>query len=109
HGSGQSTPVYRGDVVVMSPSTKTGGQGDPPILKLELERNPDAPSLARAAIVDFCQDSESPPSTLETVMLLVTEVVTNAVIHPDVHPPGKVGLYARMGESRIRVEVTDDG
>ena len=36
----------------MSPSTKTGGQGDPPILKLELERNPDAPSLARAAIVD---------------------------------------------------------
>ena len=93
----------------MSLSPKTGREDDSRILKLELERNPDAPSLARAAIVEFCHDSDSSPSTMETVMLLVSEVVTNAVIHPEVEPPGKVALYARLEKEAIRVEVTDEG
>jgi anti-sigma regulatory factor (Ser/Thr protein kinase) len=92
----------------MSLRTATS-RGDPSTLELELERNVEAPALARAAIVGFCQDSESSPSTIATVMLLVSETVTNAVIHPDVSPPGKIGLYARLDRQVIRVEVTDEG
>ena len=93
----------------MTFSTKTSPERDPSILELELERNVDAPSLARAAIVGFCQDSESSPSTIATVMLLVSETVTNAVVHPDVTPPGKIELYARLDKEQIRVEVSDEG
>jgi anti-sigma regulatory factor (Ser/Thr protein kinase) len=84
-------------------------QRDPSSLEIELERDVDAPSLARAAIVGFCQDSDSSPNTIATVMLLVSEVVTNAVVHPDVDPPGKIGLHARLDREVIRVEVSDEG
>ncbi|MGN6167382.1 MAG: ATP-binding protein [Solirubrobacteraceae bacterium] len=91
----------------MTLSTKASK--DPSTLELELERSVDAPSLARAAIVGFSQDSHSSPGTIATVMLLVSETVTNAVIHPVVKPPGKIGLFARLGKEVIRVEVSDDG
>lgn len=90
-------------------STKTSPERDPSILELELERTVDAPSLARAAIVGFCQDSDSSPSTIATLMLLVSETVTNAVVHPEVTPPGKIGLYARLEKEVIHVEVSDEG
>jgi anti-sigma regulatory factor (Ser/Thr protein kinase) len=93
----------------MSFSTKASRERDPSTLEIELERNVDAPSLARAAIVGFCQDSESSPSTIATVMLLVSETVTNAVVHPDLAPAGKIGLYARLDKEVIRVEVSDEG
>ena len=93
----------------MTLSTTASKEKDPSTLELELERNVDAPSVARAAIVGFCQDSESSPSTIATVMLLVSEVVTNAVVHPDVDPPGQVELFAQLGKDIIRVEVSDEG
>lgn len=84
-------------------------EDDGPVLDLELERNTEAPSLARAAISGFCQDRELSPSTLATITLLVSEVVTNAVVHPRVEPPGMVGFHAYCGEAVIRIEVTDPG
>ena len=92
-----------------TPSMKASQDGDPSTLEIELERNVDAPSLARAAIVGFCQDSTSSPNTIASLMLLVSETVTNAVIHPKVDPPGKIGLFARRGPEIIRVEVSDEG
>lgn len=93
----------------MKLSTTASQERDPSTLELELERSVDAPSVARAAIVGFCQDSDSSPSTIATVMLLVSEIVTNAVVHPDVDPPGKVELFAQLGKEIIRVEVSDEG
>lgn len=93
----------------MELSTRASQERDPSTLELELERSVDAPSVARAAIVGFCQDSDSSPSTIATVMLLVSEIVTNAVVHPDVDPPGKVELFAQLGKEIIRVEVSDEG
>ena len=46
---------------------------------------------------------------LATLTLLVSEVVTNAVTHPDVEPPASIRLAARIASGRIRVEVTDEG
>jgi anti-sigma regulatory factor (Ser/Thr protein kinase) len=80
-----------------------------PVLRLKFERNDEAPSLARAAVLGFCEDLDLSPSTVATLTLLVSEVVTNAVIHPDVDPPGPIALCARIGRGRIRIEVSDNG
>jgi anti-sigma regulatory factor (Ser/Thr protein kinase) len=42
-------------------------------------------------------------------MLLVSELVTNAVIHPAVEPPAEISLLARLAGTVIRVEITDRG
>jgi anti-sigma regulatory factor (Ser/Thr protein kinase) len=93
--------------------TSVSSQGHPPgeagVLSLDLEQNREAPSLARAAIAGFSEDREIGERTLATLTLLVSEIVTNAVIHPDVEPPGDIRLRARIADGLIRVEVTDQG
>jgi serine/threonine-protein kinase RsbW len=83
---------------------------DASTLQISLERNTQAPSLARAAISGFCEDSKISPESLATLTLLVSEVVSNAVLHPDAHPASEIVLWARqMDQGAIRVEVTDQG
>ncbi len=74
-----------------------------------VEQSNSAPALARAAISAFCENRDVPESVVATVKLLVSEVVTNAVTHPDVEPPANVRLLARVDPEVIRVEVTDNG
>lgn len=83
--------------------------GVPAMLSVELAPTSEAPAAARAAIVDFCQDREIASSPLATLMLLVSEVVTNAVVHPDAGPGARILLAARVDDHRVRVEVTDQG
>lgn len=78
-------------------------------LTLVVEQNNSAPALARAAISAFCENRDVPEPVLATVKLLVSEVVTNAVTHPDVEPPANVRLLARLDPDVLRVEVTDEG
>jgi anti-sigma regulatory factor (Ser/Thr protein kinase) len=82
---------------------------DKPILTLVVEQNDSAPALARAAISAFCETREVPERVLTTVKLLVSELVTNAVTHPDMEAPANVRLLARVEPEIIRVEVIDDG
>ena len=79
------------------------------VLKLELERTPEAPALGRAAIIGLTEDRAFSPGTIATLTLLVSEIVTNAVVHPQVDPPGRIGFYARLRQGRLRVEVSDPG
>jgi anti-sigma regulatory factor (Ser/Thr protein kinase) len=80
-----------------------------PVLTLIVEQNNDAPALARAAVSAFCETRDIPDDTLATLKLLVSEVVTNAVTHPDLDRPANVRLLARVDQGIIRVEVIDDG
>jgi anti-sigma regulatory factor (Ser/Thr protein kinase) len=82
-------------------------EGDRPNLELTLERNLESASLARAAIVGFCEGRGLSPSKIATLTLLVSELVTNAVLHPEV--PGTVGLRVQTGQERVRIEVSDPG
>ena len=82
---------------------------DKPDLTLVVEQNNSAPALARAAISAFCENRDVPESALATVKLLVSEVVTNAVTHPDLDGPANVRLLARVEPEIIRVEVIDNG
>jgi anti-sigma regulatory factor (Ser/Thr protein kinase) len=80
------------------------------VLRISLERDPQAPSLARAAVAGFTERSQIAPSELATLKLLVSELVTNAVLHSDAPPTSAILLCARLlGEGAVRVEVTDCG
>ncbi len=85
------------------------GQDDRPVLALVIEQGNDAPALARTAISAFCENRQMPGPVAATVKLLVSEVVTNAVTHPEVKPPANVRLLARLEGEVVRVEVTDRG
>ena len=93
----------------MSASSPTPPHDEREVLRLALEQNRQAPGLARAAITGFSEDRDIDAATRATLRLLVSEVVTNAVIHPDLEPPGDIHLCARIASGMIRVEVTDEG
>jgi anti-anti-sigma factor len=80
----------------------------PERVMLELAVNDQAPRQARAevreAIAGRVSQSES-----EIAVLITSELVTNAVVHP-VHQKGAaIGLRIGTDEGRIRIEVSDSG
>ena len=74
------------------------------LVEVELSRGVIAPRVARTLLTErFAQAIGS--SELDTVRLLVTELVTNAVVHGQ----GRITLRARLDDDRIFVEVSDEG
>lgn len=80
-----------------------------PALAIELDRDRLAPAAARAAIASYCDHGGVGPETKATVLLLVSELVTNAVIHPDSDPSAKIRLNTTRSDQCLRVEVIDQG
>jgi len=74
------------------------------LLSLRLEGSTDAAALARRAIGRLRTGLD--PGTLETVRLLVTELVTNSVRHAGAP---SVDLRVRVDDNRVRLDVHDDG
>jgi len=89
--------------------TGTTSRAAGPHLQLELERNIEAPGIARAAATGLCQDAGIDQSSCFTVVLLVSEVVTNAVLHSEGPVDSPIGLHISVGEDVVRVTVTDAG
>ncbi len=77
-------------------------------INLELEREPYAPSRARAevreALAGRLEDAD-----IATVVLLTSELITNAVVHPKGAGDPLVGLRIGVYEGGVRVEVEDGG
>jgi anti-sigma regulatory factor (Ser/Thr protein kinase) len=95
---------------MMSLPGESSSRIDARVLRISLEQGPHAPALARAAITGFSDGSEISPGRLATLLLLVSEVVTNAVIHSTAPSPTEILLCASLNDSGvIRVEVTDGG
>jgi anti-sigma regulatory factor (Ser/Thr protein kinase) len=83
---------------------------DGPAMQVTLERDPLAPARARAAVVGFSRETDISESSLDTLSLLVSELVSNAVVHSDAPPASDIHLCARLvGRDAIRIEVTDQG
>ena len=74
------------------------------MFEAELPRGVRASRAARE-IIRSRYAAHLPEDELETTLLLVSELVTNPVIHGD----GKIGLGAHLDEDRLLVEVTDEG
>ncbi len=85
------------------------GGCDPARLELELERNVQAPALARSAIAERCEDLGIDGSLAQSLILLVSEVVSNAVRHSKGDPNAPVSMLATFDDRAIRVAVTDAG
>ena len=66
-----------------------------------------APRAARLAIDQLNGHIDS--ALKDDVRLLVSEVVTNSVIHAQSHSPGEVALDVWASEEVVRVAVTDRG
>jgi anti-sigma regulatory factor (Ser/Thr protein kinase) len=82
---------------------------DLPTLRMSLERDRRAPSLARAAVAGFSERAEIPSQELDTLTLLVSELVSNAVLHSDASPTSGIELRARVFSRGVRAEVIDRG
>jgi anti-sigma regulatory factor (Ser/Thr protein kinase) len=93
--------------VTRTPEERVGQEG---ALRVRLGRDPSAPSVARAAVSGFSKERELSSGSLYTLALLVSELVSNAVLHSDAPSGSEIHLSARqVGGDAIRVEVTDQG
>jgi anti-sigma regulatory factor (Ser/Thr protein kinase) len=73
----------------------------------QLTGGPEACMAARQAVV-AC-DGQLPAAVRHDVLLLVTELVANAVRHAGVGPDRSLGVEFRFWPRRVRVEVVDPG
>jgi anti-sigma regulatory factor (Ser/Thr protein kinase) len=81
-----------------------------PMLRISLESNLEAPAMARAAIAGFLTGSEIDPERLDMLTLLVSELVSNAVIHSNAPAASEILLCAHiLDQGAVRIEVTDRG
>jgi anti-sigma regulatory factor (Ser/Thr protein kinase) len=71
---------------------------------MRLGSGPDAAAEARRAIAQLRADLD--PPLMETLRLLVTELVTNSVRHTDCD---SLMLRVAVGKSAVLTEVSDDG
>lgn len=71
---------------------------------MRLGSGPEAAAEARRAIMRLRADLD--PPLLETIRLLVTELVTNSVRHTEAN---SVTLRVAIGRTAVLTEVTDDG
>jgi serine/threonine-protein kinase RsbW len=76
-------------------------------LERELSASPEAASQARHALDDLA--SAMPDGRLRDAQLLVSELVTNAVRHADLHAGDVIRLVVDLAERGLRVEVHDPG
>jgi serine/threonine-protein kinase RsbW/stage II sporulation protein AB (anti-sigma F factor) len=79
-------------------------------LRRSFPADPGAPSVARKAVKDFLRGRGADPGRLSDVLLAVSEVVTNCVVHAyRDRPDGRVAIEARQQGDRLLLSVADDG
>jgi anti-sigma regulatory factor (Ser/Thr protein kinase) len=76
-------------------------------LELKLPPRAEAAAYARRSIDDLGRDLE--PEVVDSLRLLVSELVTNSVRHAELSASDRIRLRLADRGDRIRVEVTDPG
>jgi anti-sigma regulatory factor (Ser/Thr protein kinase) len=76
---------------------------------MELQRNVRAPAIARSAVSEQLLAVGIDGSLGQTIVLLVSEVVSNAVRHSAAPEEAAIALEARITERSVRIAVTDAG
>src|SRR5262249_10368314 len=86
------------------------GEGQPSTrLEVDLARNVGAPAVARGAGRDVCGDLDLDPSLAQIMLLLVSEVVTNALVHSSAPADAPVVLAMNASDEVVQIAVTDGG
>lgn len=76
-------------------------------MMIELHGGPEAIGAARHAIDELVDQEQLPRA--DDLRLLVSELVTNTVLHGGAGPDDRVELHVDRPGNRIRVEVCNDG
>jgi len=76
--------------------------------ELELPRDPHSPARARAEVRDRVLAARG-AGELDNLVLLTSELVTNAVVHPRGVGHSSIGLRVIVYGDRVRIEVEDAG
>lgn len=76
-------------------------------LRIEIAPDTEAPAIARSAARGFCEELSDALSA--TLVLLVSELVTNALVHADAPEGAPIVLSVELDSERVRVTVTDAG
>jgi hypothetical protein len=82
--------------------------GDTAYLEARLPQSADAPREARAAVARLCDAGALPPSVRPDLLLLVSEVVTIAIVDEQRRPAPLV-LTAARRNGVVRVTLADSG
>jgi serine/threonine-protein kinase RsbW len=100
---GSVVPLSRGAAVLSLP-----GEAGPGFLSADFELEAEGPAVADASrrVRRQLRRWAFPADICDTAQLLVSELVTNAVLHTD---SSRVCCVLSAGGSRLRVEVRDDG
>lgn len=67
-----------------------------------------APGRARRSVLSHL-DGHVPPTTASDIALVVSELVTNSVVHADVGPRRTLTVELAMLDDRVRICVIDSG
>lgn len=79
-------------------------------IDVSLPRTAEAPGLARAVTRQLCERLAISGSRCQTLLVLVSEVVTNAVKHSDGPREARIAFRAAAtAEGAVRVDVEDGG
>lgn len=76
-------------------------------MTIELRGGPAAVGAARHAIDELADHEQLP--RVDDLRLLVSELVTNSVLHGGAGPNDHVQLHVERPDGSVRVEVCDDG
>ena len=82
--------------------------GDTAYLEARLPQSADAPREARAAVARLCDAGALPPSVRPDLLLLVSEVVTIAIVD-ERRRPAPLVLTATRRDGMVRVTLADSG
>ena len=91
--------------------TAEAGRGSQTALPLELRlaREQTAPAQARSAVSEWCEPLALPTACMQALVLLVSEVVSNAVLHSTAPADSAIVLTAQLDGENVRVSVSDAG
>jgi anti-sigma regulatory factor (Ser/Thr protein kinase) len=95
--------------VTVPASWKNELRADAATVEITLRRDVEAPGLARNAVSGMLADVMLSRSAANTLILLVSEVVSNAVLHSTGPDDAPIGLVAEIADDVVRVTVTDAG
>ena len=79
-----------------------------PVISLPIEGSTDAPRLARNAVLSGL-DGRVTDKTACDVALVVSELVTNSVLHADLDADDTVMVEIAVDDDRLAITVTDPG
>jgi anti-sigma regulatory factor (Ser/Thr protein kinase) len=84
------------------------GSSGGPVLSLPIHGSTEAPRIARHAVLSRL-DQRVADNTAHDIALVITELVTNSVLHADLSADDTVLIEITVSDDRLAITVTDPG